>query len=73
MRIDLEVLNSADHIIKTSTSDSGCVSVCVRLKSSWSIERVASDFDEILIGACTKNIANHTRLRHRHLAAQAPQ
>ena len=27
MRIDLEVLNSIDHIITTSTSDSECVSV----------------------------------------------
>ena len=29
MRIDLVVLNSADHIITTSTSDSECVSVSV--------------------------------------------
>ena len=29
MRIDLEVLNSVDHIITTSTRDSECVSVSV--------------------------------------------
>ena len=29
MRIDLEVLNSVDHVITTRTSDSECVSVSV--------------------------------------------
>ena len=52
MRIDLEVLNSADHIRITSTSDSECVSETVResdseLQTEWDRQTIRTIHSEL--------------------------